>query len=105
MLDPHLLRHQADQVAAQLQTRGCKFDAEAFLLLDEQRKSLQVSTQALQNERNQRSKDIGLAKSRKEDTDHLMADVGRISTELDLAKSNLAKVLEQIDEICLLEDA
>ena len=101
MLDPHLLRHQADQVAAQLQTRGCKFDAEAFLLLDEQRKSLQVSTQALQNERNQRSKDIGLAKSRKEDTDHLMADVGRISTELDLAKSNLAKVLEQIDEIIL----
>jgi seryl-tRNA synthetase len=101
MLDLHLLRHQAEQVSDQLQTRGCMFDAKAFLLLDEQRKSLQVSTQALQNERNQRSKDIGLAKSRKEDTDHLMADVGRISTELDLAKASLAKVLEQIDGIIL----
>lgn len=101
MLDLHLLRQHADQIAKQLATRGCHFNAEAFLELDEQRKILQVSTQALQNERNQRSKDIGLAKSRKEDIEPLMSDVGRISSELEAAKSNLSAVLKQIEDITL----
>lgn len=101
MLDLHLLREHATRIAKQLETRGCHFDAEAFLQLDEQRKALQVATQALQNERNQRSKEIGQAKARKENIEPMLADVSRITADLDLNKSNLTAVLQQIEAITI----
>ena len=101
MLDPHLLRDNPQYVADQLKKRGFTFDVPAFVALDAQRKALQVATQALQNERNQRSKDIGLAKSRNEDITPMRAEVGRISDEMDAKKTALASVLQQIDDISL----
>ena len=101
MLDPHLLRDNPQLVADQLQKRGFKFDVPAFIALDAQRKALQVATQALQNERNQRSKDIGLAKSRNEDITPMRVDVGRISDEMEAKKAELAAVLHQIEDISL----
>ena len=64
MIDPQVLRENAHEVANRLATRGFHFDAALFLSLEEQRKVLQVATQSLQNERNQRSKSIGQAKGR-----------------------------------------
>ena len=101
MLDPHLLREQAAAVAIQLQTRGFHFDVNTFIALEERRKSLQVATQALQNERNQRSKDIGLAKARQEDITLMRAEVNRVSEELEINKTELSSTLRQIEVISL----
>ncbi|MCX7118019.1 MAG: serine--tRNA ligase [Legionellales bacterium] len=101
MLDPHMIRENPERVAALLKTRGFHFDVDAFTALEERRKSLQVATQALQNERNQRSKDIGLAKSRHEDIEPMRLDVTRISDELNLKKTELSGILQQIELLSL----
>lgn len=101
MLDPHLLRDKPQWVADQLNLRGFNFDVQGFLRLEEQRKNLQIATQALQNERNQRSKAIGIAKSRNEDITPMREDVNRLGVELDTKKSELEKILQQLDAISL----
>ena len=63
MIDPKLLRQSAREVADNLARRGHQFDVKAYLALDEQRKTLQVETQALRNERNTSARKIGKAKA------------------------------------------
>jgi seryl-tRNA synthetase len=62
MIDPKLLRQAAAEIAANLARRGVAFDADAYLALEERRKTLQVETEQLQNERNTSAKSIGRAK-------------------------------------------
>ena len=101
MLDPQLLRDQTDYVATQLARRDFHFDAVAFKQLEEQRKAVQVATQQLQNDRNQRSKEIGLAKARGEDIEPMRAEVNRIAAELDQKKQELEHLLAAIEKIAL----
>lgn len=101
MLDPHLLRNNPELVAKRLKKRGFAFDVSTYKALDERRKSLQVDTQALQNERNLRSKAIGQAKARGEDITPMREDVTRISTELEEKKHELEAVLDALESINL----
>lgn len=101
MLDSQLLREKPQYVAEQLQRRGFHFDAETFVLLEEQRKALQVATQALQSERNQRSKAIGQAKAQGQDIEPMREEVNRLGDELDRKKAELEQVLQQIETIAL----
>jgi len=88
MLDPNLLRAQLAQTAERLRaTRGLELDVAGLEQLEADRKRIQVRTQELQNLRNTRSKAIGAAKGRGEDTAALMAEVAGIGDEL---KSNEA---------------
>ncbi|HEX4895572.1 MAG TPA: serine--tRNA ligase, partial [Solimonas sp.] len=97
MLDPKLLRTQPEQVAAQLARRGFVFDLERFQSLENQRKRLQTETEGLQAERNARSKAIGAAKGRGEDVTPLMAEVGRLGTELDAKRAALEGLQVEFD--------
>ncbi|KTD24011.1 serine--tRNA ligase [Legionella maceachernii] len=101
MLDAQLLRDNPKYVAEQLKRRGFLFDVGAFTYLEEKRKTLQVATQALQNERNQRSKAIGQAKARGEDIESMRQEVNRLGQELDKNKAELEHVLQQIEAISL----
>ncbi|MDR3504291.1 MAG: serine--tRNA ligase [Legionella sp.] len=101
MLDIQLLRDDPQFVASQLLKRGFQFDIASFTTLDEKRKELQVATQALQNERNTRSKAIGIAKSRGEDIDPMREEVNRIGAELEQKKQELDELLQQIEAIAL----
>lgn len=101
MLDPHLLRENPHAVAERLATRGFHFDATLFVELETQRKALQIATQELQQERNERSTEIGQAKSRGEDIAPLREAVHRIGAELDIKKAELSALLEQIEQISL----
>ena len=101
MLDPRLLRENPVEVAKELAKRGFNFDTAVFSMLEERRKLLQVQTQALQNERNQRSKEIGHAKARHEDIEPMRLEVNRISVELESKKNELSDVLLQIEAISL----
>jgi seryl-tRNA synthetase len=82
MLDPALLRGQLDSVAERLSARGYELDTSAIETLEAQRKAVQVETQELQNLRNTRSKAIGMAKGKGEDTSALMAEVAGIGDKL-----------------------
>ncbi|MEZ5461668.1 serine--tRNA ligase [Dokdonella sp.] len=101
MLDPALLRGQLDVVARRLATRGYALDTAAIESLESQRKAVQVETQELQNTRNTRSKAIGMAKGKGEDTTALMAEVAEIADQLKANEQRLADIQQQIAAITL----
>jgi len=101
MLDSQLLRENPYLVASELLKRDFIFDVAAFSVLEEKRKTLQIGTQALQNERNMRSKAIGEAKSRGEDIGPMREEVNQIGAELEQKKAELEGVLQQIEAIAL----
>ncbi|MDN4503251.1 serine--tRNA ligase [Alteromonadaceae bacterium BrNp21-10] len=101
MLDPKYLRNDIDETATRLASRGFSLDVDTFNQLEEKRKSLQMRTQDLQNDRNVRSKSIGKAKAAGEDIQPLMAEVGKLGDELDAAKEELGTLLEQINKLSM----
>ena len=101
MLDPALLRGQLDVVAAHLSKRGYQLDTAAIESLESQRKALQIETQELQNTRNTRSKAIGIAKGKGEDTTTLMAEVAGIADELKSNEVRLADIQHHLSAITL----
>ena len=101
MLDSKLLRTELDETAAKLARRGFNLDVETLRNLEEQRKSLQVTTEELQAQRNSRSKSIGQAKAKGDhaEAERIMAEVGNLGSELDEAKTALAGLQTQLDTI------
>lgn len=99
MLDAKQLRTDIDNIAKQLAKRGFTLDTATLNALEEQRKSIQVKTQDLQNERNTRSKSIGQAKARGENIEPLLAEVSQLGNELDAAKAEQDEVLAKINDI------
>ena len=99
MIDPKLLRQSAKDVADNLARRGHEFDAAAYQKLDEQRKALQVETEALQNERNTSAKNIGKAKAGGEDVEPLLAAVKDLGDRLDASEAKLRGVQEALQGI------
>lgn len=94
MLDPKMLRTQTEIVAENLKQRGFALDIPMFSALEEKRRVIQEQTQALQNQRNQISKSIGIAKGKGEPTESLMASVATLGSEL----TQLEKELESIQK-------
>jgi len=82
MIDIQLLRKDIDAVAARLAGRKFQLDAAAFNELEARRKQIQSGTEELQNKRNTLSKQIGMLKSKGEDTSAVMAEVAGIGDEL-----------------------
>ncbi|WP_105104140.1 serine--tRNA ligase [Microbulbifer pacificus] len=101
MLDPKLIRTQLDDVAAALAKRGVQLDKAKLEQLEEQRKELQVRTEALQNERNSKSKNIGRAKASGEDIAPLLKEVESLGGQLSEAKDALTSLQEQLDDMLL----
>lgn len=90
MLDIQLLRNDLASVATRLSSRGFELDTAEFTRLEAERKSLQTLTQELQAKRNTSSKQIGIAKSRGEDTSAIMAEIAHLGDELKAAETALA---------------
>ena len=101
MLDPALFRGQLDAVADRLAVRGFVLDKARIEELESQRKAVQVQTQELQNQRNTRSKAIGMAKGKGEDTSALMAEVAGIGDQLKANETRLAEIQQQLAELTL----
>lgn len=97
MLDIQLLRKDPEGVAQRLSTRGYVFDVAFFQSLESERKSLQVETQGLQQQRNQLAKAIGKAKGAKEDASELMEQVGAVNTKLKEAEEQLTHLQSRLD--------
>ncbi|MBU2279638.1 MAG: serine--tRNA ligase, partial [Gammaproteobacteria bacterium] len=101
MLDSKYLRGEIAQTAERLASRGFVLNVTQINALEEQRRSLQVATQELQNQRNSKSKAIGQAKARGEDIAPLLAEVDGLGEELNAAKVQLDAVLAELDQIAL----
>jgi len=101
MLDPALLRGQLDSVAERLKSRGYELPKAALEALETQRKAVQIETQELQNLRNTRSKAIGMAKGKGEDTSALMAEVAGIGDKLKANEQRLAEIQAEVAKVTL----
>ena len=99
MIDPKLLRQSAADIAANLARRGFTFDVDAYLALEERRKSLQVETEALQNERNTSAKSIGKAKAQGEDIEPLLAAVKDLGDRLEASSASLQEVQDEMRDV------
>jgi seryl-tRNA synthetase len=101
MLDPKRLRTELEETAAQLARRGFKLDVDTIRSVEERRKSLQIETQHLQNERNSRSKTIGQAKAKGEDIAPLLAEVANMGDTLKAKEQELARLQGELDAIVM----
>lgn len=102
MLDPNLLRQQLAATAGRLRlTRGYELPVTVLEMLETERKQIQIRTQELQNLRNTRSKAIGIAKGKGEDSNALMTEVAAMAEELKAAELRLEAIQAQIAAIAL----
>lgn len=99
MLDSKLIRTNPEAVAAALAKRGYVLDVERIKALEEERKVIQTKTEALQQERNTRSKSIGKAKAAGEDIAPLMQAVEQLKQDLAAAEAELEKVQDSLEEL------
>lgn len=99
MLDPKFVRTQPQLVAEGLKKRGYVLDVATILALEEERKSIQVKTETLQQERNSKSKNIGKAKSQGEDIAPLLKEVEDLKAELSQAEQQLHDVQSRTEEL------
>lgn len=101
MLDPKLLRNEAEYVAEQLKRRGYELDLALLAQLEDERKQAQQEAQALQTERNARSKNIGKAKAAGEDIAPLLKEIEDLGDRHKAAEARLAEVLDKLTELAL----
>jgi seryl-tRNA synthetase len=99
MIDAKLLRQSANEVAKNLARRNFEFDADAYLLLEEQRKAVQVEVESLRAERNSSAKNIGKAKAQGEDVEPLLAAVKDLGDRLEAGESKLQSVQAELTDI------
>jgi len=95
MLDPQKLRIDPQGVAAALRQRGYLLDIAAWTALEEQRKSLQIQTQDLQNQKNLQAKEIGMAKAKGENIQPLLDQVKALGEALTVAEIAFGEVRER----------
>lgn len=98
MLDPKLVRSSIDIIATKMQNRGFVVDVAKFNALEEQRKQLQVKMQDLQNERNVRSKEVGIAKATGKNVDDVLKSLKELSEKLKLTEEEFASIQVDMDD-------
>ena len=101
MLDAKILRADPEGVAAALKKKGFDFDVDAFGRLEAQRRDLQQETEALQAERNSKSKNIGKAKAQGEDIAPLVAEVGDLGERLEAKKSEFQSLQDELQTMLM----
>lgn len=99
MLDNKLLRQNIDEVSSKLKRRGFDLDVASYQALEDERKVLQEEAETLQAKRNLASKQIGLAKSKGEDTSAIMADIDGLSASIKEKNEKLGLNLKALDAL------
>ncbi len=99
MLDPQLFKQEAGQLVQKLLERGYELDLERYQFLEDQRRSLQAETEALQAERNRFSKQIGMAKSRGEDVQPILDSVANLGNDLKQKQERLGEIQSNLNDL------
>ena len=95
MLDPKRLRAEIEELATQLAKKKFVLDVQLLESVDSKRKTLQLETESLQNERKSRSKLIGQAKAKGDDATEILASMEAINVKLEAKKSALAALQDE----------
>ena len=103
MLDPKLLRNDLDLVVTQLARKGVEFDVSAYQALEAKRKSLQLETESLQNQRKDGSKSVGLLmkEGQKEAAEALKVEISGIGDQLAAIEVQFHEVQSALDRILM----
>lgn len=101
MLDIQQLRNDLDGVISQLKKRGFEFDSASFTALEQERKTVQTNTEALQAKRNAISKQIGIAKAKGEDVSAIMAEVADSGKQLVVDALMLSELQAKLQNLLL----
>ncbi|MFT6696984.1 MAG: seryl-tRNA synthetase [Polaromonas sp.] len=104
MLDINLLRKDLPSAIARLDTRKrpqAFLNVEAFQSLEAERKTCQIRTEELQNQRNSLSKQIGQLKAKGEDSSVIMAQAGTFKAELDSTAQRLEQIQTEMQALLL----
>src|SRR5690606_6416798 len=97
MLDPRALRQDLDAVTRNLARRGFVLDRERYAALEAERKSVQVEAEGLRQQRNERSKAIGLAKASGADVEVLKREVADLGAALAAAEARFGAVTDELE--------
>ncbi len=108
MLDITLLRKDLAQVVARLETRKKPqtfLNIDAFTSLENERKTIQMRTEALQAQRNSASKQIGQLKAKGQtghaEVDAVMTQVASIKEELESSAKRLEQIQTELQTLLL----
>lgn len=101
MLDPKRIRSEAEQLATLLKKKKFDLDVEKLMALDAERREIQLQTEALQNERNSRSKSIGKAKAAGEDVSEILQSMDAIKQDLETKKERLNTLQSEFHDYLL----
>jgi len=101
MLDIRILRQNLDLVRRKMQERGQKIDLDAFAALDGKRRDILQEVEALRNERNTVSKEIGEKNKRKEDASAIIARMGEVSARIKVLEDALNQAEEDLRNLLL----
>ncbi len=99
MLDPQLLRTEAESVAERLTVKKYILDVDQLRSLEEQRKGLQSGLQELQAERNRSAKEVGQRKAAGEDVSDLIEQTSGLSGKISAIENDLEGVRSALDEL------
>ncbi len=98
MIDPKLLRTDAEGVARNLARRGYRLDVAALQALEDRRKPLSVEVERLRAERNANARAVGIAKARGEQAAQLLAAGEALANALVRAEGELATVHNELEQ-------
>ena len=104
MLDITLLRKDLAQAITRLETRKLPqafLNVDAFIAIEQERKSIQSRTEELQNLRNTLSKQIGQLKAKGEDASAAMAQVSSSKAELEVSSARLEQIQVELQSMLL----
>jgi seryl-tRNA synthetase len=101
VLDIKFLRHNVDLVRRKMRERGQEIDLDAFAGLDATRRDILQGVEALRNERNQASREIGEKKKLKEDASSIIARMAEVSSRIRELEESLKKAEEDLDTMIM----
>ena len=101
MININSLRDNIEQVNLSLRRRGYILNVLKFEKLEQQRKSIQVKAQDLQEQKNQVSKKIGLEKSKGNNVEELMKQVNSTAKALKSSENELEKIQSDLQVLLL----
>ncbi|MPW64512.1 Seryl-tRNA synthetase [Moraxella catarrhalis] len=101
MLDPKFLRGNLEELKAKLATRGYDLDVAFWQEVENQRKSIQVKTEALQAKKNEGAKKVGELKRNGEDASELMSQMQVVSEAMKAAENELKELQNTITTAAL----
>ncbi|MEC8882870.1 MAG: serine--tRNA ligase [Pseudomonadota bacterium] len=99
MIDLKLIRSQIEEIASRLKARGYLLDVAAIKSLEEKRRDCLKHCEALQMQRNQLAREIGVLKKSGQDANDLLEKAQAISEETKQSEQTAKSYAIQLDEI------